>query len=200
MLTHCGLHTPYRDRDLWTNVDFSLTYWGRVRDICVSKLTITGSDNGLSPDQRQAIIWTNAGLLLIGSLGTNFSEILIEIQTFSFMKMDLKVSSAKWRPFCLGLSVLMRLHGTHMKATAQQPYKLLFCMNQLMKIRLLKLLPHLPGVIELNESFSIAYCIIQDILVLLPVCINVYVWLGPARVEFQGSFWVWARPMREGVT
>ena len=27
--------------------------------IYVSKLTIMGSDNGLSPDRRQAIIWTN---------------------------------------------------------------------------------------------------------------------------------------------
>ena len=56
-----------------------LTHWGRVTHICVSKLAIIGSDNGLSPDRRQAIIWTNAGLLLIGHLGTNFSEILIEI-------------------------------------------------------------------------------------------------------------------------
>ena len=43
-----------------------LTHWGRVTHICVSKLTIIGSDNGLSPDRRQAIIWTNAGILLIG--------------------------------------------------------------------------------------------------------------------------------------
>ena len=43
--------------------------------ICVSKLTIIGSDNGLSPGQRRAIIWTNAEILLIGPLGTNFSEI-----------------------------------------------------------------------------------------------------------------------------
>ena len=70
------------------------------------KLTIIGSDNGLSPDQRQAIIWTNAGILLIEPLGTNFSEILIGIQTFSFTKMRMKMSSAKWRPFCLGLNVL----------------------------------------------------------------------------------------------
>ena len=84
-----------------------LTHWGQVTHICVSKLTTIGSDNGLSPGRRQAIIWTNAGLLLIGSLGTNFSEILIEIQTFSFMKMDLKVSSAERRPFCLGLNVLI---------------------------------------------------------------------------------------------
>ena len=61
-----------------------LTHWGRVTHICVSKLTIIGSDNGLSPDRRQAIIWTNAGLLFIRSLGTNFSETLIEILTFSF--------------------------------------------------------------------------------------------------------------------
>ena len=40
-----------------------LTHWGRVMHIC--KLTITGSDNGLSPGQHQAIIWTNAGILLI---------------------------------------------------------------------------------------------------------------------------------------
>ena len=74
--------------------------------ICVSKLTIIGSDNGLSPGRRQAIIWTNAGILLNRPLRTNFNEILIEILTFSFIKMRLKVSSAKWRPFCLGLNVL----------------------------------------------------------------------------------------------
>ena len=84
-----------------------LTHWGRVTHICVGKLTINGSDNGLSPKRRQAIIWTNAGILLIGPLGTNFSEILSDIHTFSFKKMRLKMSSGKWRPFCLGLNVLM---------------------------------------------------------------------------------------------
>ena len=74
--------------------------------ICVSKLTIIGSDNGLSPGRRQAITWTNVGILLIGPLGTNFSEMLIEIHTFSFKKIHLKMSSAKWRPFCLDLNVL----------------------------------------------------------------------------------------------
>ena len=83
-----------------------LNHWGRVTHICVGNLTTIGSDNGLSPGQRQAIIWTNAGILLIGPLWTNFSEILIDIPTFSFKKMHLKVSSAKWRPFCLGLNVL----------------------------------------------------------------------------------------------
>ena len=74
--------------------------------ICVGNLNIIGSDNGLSPGRRQAIIWTNAGILFIEPLGTNFSEIFIEILTFSFKKMRLKVSSGKWRPFCLGLNVL----------------------------------------------------------------------------------------------
>ena len=71
--------------------------------ICVSKLTILGSDNGLSPGRRQAIISTNAGMLLIGPLGTNLIEILITIQTFSFKKMHLKMLSAKWCPYSLNV-------------------------------------------------------------------------------------------------
>ena len=93
-----------------------LTHWGRVTHICVSKLTIIGSNNGLAPIRRQAIIWTNAGILLIGPFGTNFSEILIKIPTFSFKKMHLKMSSGKWRPSCLGLNVFMAvLCGTQMQ-------------------------------------------------------------------------------------
>ena len=44
-----------------------------------------GSDNGLSPGRRQAIIWTNAGILLIGPLWTNLGEILIEIIYFLYI-------------------------------------------------------------------------------------------------------------------
>ena len=83
-----------------------LTHWGRETHLYVVKLTLIGSDNGLSPGRRQAIIWTNAGILSNGPLGTNFSEILIEIYIFSFKKMHLKMSSGKWWPFCLGLNVL----------------------------------------------------------------------------------------------
>ena len=75
--------------------------------IYAGKLIIIGSDNGLSPGRRQAIIWTNAGILLIGPLGTNFSEILIVIQTFSFKKLHFKTSSANWRLFCLGPNELI---------------------------------------------------------------------------------------------
>ena len=79
---------------------------GRVTHIGVSKLIIIGSDNGLSPGQHQAIIWTNAGILSIGPLAIHFSEMLIEIFIFSSEKMHLKLSSGNWRPFCLDLKML----------------------------------------------------------------------------------------------
>ena len=85
----------------------SFTHWGRVTHICVSKLIIIGSDNGLSPGRRQAIIWTNAGILLIGPLRTYFSEILGKVHSFSFNNMHLKMSSAKGRLFMLGLNELI---------------------------------------------------------------------------------------------
>ena len=107
---HNDITYVIRESSVWHGNIISilnLTHWGRVTHICVSRLTITCSDNGLSPGRRQAIIWTNAGILLIGALGTNFSENSIEILAFLFTKMRLKVSSAKWRPFCLGLNVLI---------------------------------------------------------------------------------------------
>ena len=116
------------DQDVWchmVSVAYSqLIHCGRVTHICVVKLTIIGSDNGLSPGRRQAIIWTNDGILLIGPLGTNFIEILIGIQTFSFKKMHLKMSSAKWRPFRLGLNVLtLRIqHGQFLLVILNESY------------------------------------------------------------------------------
>ena len=85
---------------------------------CISDVTIIGSNNGLLPGRRQAIIWANAGIWSIEPLGTNFNEILIEIQTLSFKKMHLEMSSAKWRWFCLCLNVLKvntgySLDGSH---------------------------------------------------------------------------------------
>ena len=75
--------------------------------ICINKLIIISPDNGLSPARRQAIIWTNAEILLTGPLGRNLSEILIKIYTFSFKKMLLKMLYGKWQPFYLGLNVLI---------------------------------------------------------------------------------------------
>ena len=65
----------------------------------------------LSPIRRQAIIWTNAGILLIRALGSDFSEISIGIQILSSKKLHFKTSSAKWRPFCLGLNELTNIIG-----------------------------------------------------------------------------------------
>ena len=97
---------PRKHGKLWKTL---LTHCGRVTHICVGNLTIIGPDNGLPPGRRQAIIWTNAGILLIEPLRTNFSEISIEIHTFSFKEMHFKMSSGKWRPSCLGLNVLITI-------------------------------------------------------------------------------------------
>ena len=99
------MRTHFNDAYMCHLASMSLTHWGRVTHICVTKIISIGSDNGLSPVRRQAIIWTNAGILLIWPLGTIFSEILIEIHIFSFKKMGMKILSARWRPFCLGLNV-----------------------------------------------------------------------------------------------
>ena len=63
----------YNPRNILLSLLTYLTHWGRATHICVSKQTNTGLDNGLSPGRRQAIIWNNAGILLIRTLGTNFS-------------------------------------------------------------------------------------------------------------------------------
>ena len=68
--------------------------------IGASRLSITGLDKvGAKPLSEPGL----DGILLIRPLGTNFSEILSEIRTFSFKKMHLKMSSAKGRLFRLGL-------------------------------------------------------------------------------------------------
>ena len=83
-----------------------LAYWGRVMHMCISKITIIVSYNGLLPGRHQAIIWTNAGIWLSWLIWTNMSEIYSAIHTFSFKKMHLKMSSAQWRKFCFSLYVL----------------------------------------------------------------------------------------------
>ena len=63
-------------------------HWGRVTKICIGKLTIIGSDNGLLPGRRQVIIWNNAGIwiLLIGTLETNLMKFYLEFKHFHWMK------------------------------------------------------------------------------------------------------------------
>ena len=90
-----------------TSVSLTLIYWGRVTHICVNKLIIIGSIQimachlvGAKPLSEPIV----AGLLSIENLEAKLREILIVIRTFSFKKMQLKISSWKWRPFCLGLN------------------------------------------------------------------------------------------------
>ena len=73
----------------------SLTHWrcccnfccvGRVIHISLSNLTTIVPDNGLSLGRCQAIIWTNAGILLSRTIGTNFSEVLSEIHAFKLLR------------------------------------------------------------------------------------------------------------------
>ena len=93
-------------KDIKLISSLALTHWVPVMNICISKLTIIESDNDLSLGQCQAIIWTNAGILLIPILGTHFGEIFSKVHTFSFKKMHLKLLSVKWHPFCLCFNVL----------------------------------------------------------------------------------------------
>ena len=77
--------------------------------ICVGNLTIIASDNGLSPGRRQAIIWTNAGILFIWPSGTNFGEILIEIHFFfiqenAFESVVCETAAILFRPQCVNAS------------------------------------------------------------------------------------------------
>ena len=71
--------------------------------ICVSNLIIIGSDNGLLPGRRQAIIWTTVGILLIGPLGTNFSEIPIEISIHenAYKSVNCETAAILSRPQCV---------------------------------------------------------------------------------------------------
>ena len=89
---------------LWTYLWYLiLTHWGWVMHTCIGNLTIIGSHNGLSPGRHQVIIWTNANILLIGPLGTNFSEILIQENAFENLVWIMaailsRPQCVKWNP------------------------------------------------------------------------------------------------------
>ena len=87
-------------------MDTILTHWGRVMHICVAKLTIIGSDNGLSPGWRQATICTKAGIVLIWPLGANFSEILIANSNIFIQENALENVVCETASILFGLKVL----------------------------------------------------------------------------------------------
>ena len=85
-----------------------LSHWGQVMHICIGNLAIIWSDNGFSPGRCQAIIWTNDGILLIGPLGTNFSEILIIfIQENAFQSVVCEMAAILSRPQCVKVDISM---------------------------------------------------------------------------------------------
>ena len=80
--------------------------------ICVSKLIIVGSENGLLPERHQAIICTNAEILLIGPVETTFIEILNEKRNSYMFIQENVFENVVWKvaPFCVGLNDLKERH------------------------------------------------------------------------------------------
>ena len=75
--------------------------FGTERRINASvKLTIIVSDNGLSPDRHQAVLWTNAAILSIAHWEIYLSGFILKLHKFLLMEMHLIMSSVKWRPVC----------------------------------------------------------------------------------------------------
>ena len=77
--------------------------------IAVACVSLLAASRGLACRGTALCLWEQgllrgdtAGLLSVGPLGSNFSEILIKIGNFSFTKIHLKMSSATWWPFCPG--------------------------------------------------------------------------------------------------
>ena len=83
-----------------------LTHSCCVTHICVSKLSIIGSDNGLSPAWHQAIIWPNTGILSIRILGPKFQwnlkqNLCVVIQENAFKNVVCEVTAIVSRPQCV---------------------------------------------------------------------------------------------------
>ena len=93
---------------MWPMVWIYQIVTGVTSVVGVPSTHLVVSDDGLALSR-----WTNVGILSIGPLGTNFSENLIVLQTFSFKKTHLKMLSGKRRPFCLSLNVLNVEHISH---------------------------------------------------------------------------------------
>ena len=137
-----------------------LTHWCRVTHMFQD--TIIGSDNGLSPGLRQAIIWPKAVILLVRTLGTNFNEILIEIHIFSFKKLHLKMSSAKWRPSCLGLKVLKKKSLRSIESRLYWPVTNLASLTYQAFVNI-KVLHLQNSIIHLRKlQCNLAVCVLQD--------------------------------------
>ena len=88
----------------------SWTHWGWVMHVCVSKLNINGSDNGLAPTMWQTIHYLNQWWNVVNWTLRNKLQWNFKWNPYIFIQeMYLNVSSAKWRPLCLCLNVLNHL-------------------------------------------------------------------------------------------
>ena len=131
-----------------------LTHWGWVMHICISKLTIIGSDNGLLPGWCKAIIWTIARILLLGPLGTNISEIFnqnsyIFIQENAFENVVWKMAAILLWPWCDKLKARIWRHIYTMTITTYSwvplkhvKYNIIFNPATIPDIKLIKT-PHI---------------------------------------------------------
>ena len=147
--------------------------------ICVGNLTVIGSDNGLSPGRRQAIILTNVGILSIRTLGRNFSEILSEIHSFSFKKKHLKMSFAKW-PLSQWVKHFHSKYSCWMMLSYVQAYKTTFRGEPNMQ---LYYTGHWIG--WLRRAFGNSNFVTWEILIHI---IYTYVWLH--SICFPKVFWL----------
>ena len=114
-----NLHIVHRRIYAWPGLN-ELTYSGQVTHICVSELSSIGSDNGLAPGRRQAIIWTNAGILLIRTPGTHFSEILSELHTIWLRKCTSKCRLRNGGNFVSASMCLLALRQSHHYPSASE--------------------------------------------------------------------------------
>ena len=91
---------------------------GRMTHICVSKLTSIGSHNGMSPDRRQVVIWTNAGIFSIRTLETNSGEIVSEIKSRenAFENVSWKMAALLSRPQCVNTVSISTWCGRYIKS------------------------------------------------------------------------------------
>ena len=95
----CSQALPVKPQGVWAR---GIEAWARSRD----RRNWSCGGGGLFGALQRNVPGLYVGILLFGPLGTNFSEILIKIFTFSFKNMHLNMSSRKLRSFCLGLNVL----------------------------------------------------------------------------------------------
>ena len=106
-LTQLRHFRPLRHRQC---LDPGVCYIVLKPHICISKVTVIGPDIGLSPERRQAILWTNAGILFIGTLGTKIQWNLkqnsyIFILENAFENVICEIAGILSRSQCVNLSI-----------------------------------------------------------------------------------------------